>query len=105
MMTAINRWYSYPTVAAIRIDIHPAGENLINTLPTLDPCMVPDHTSHVVHVGNFSVVPTRMKQAPTPERSLGNQRQTGPAIVLGHLIPLPHDSLGVGERGFDQVIT
>jgi hypothetical protein len=73
-MTAINRWYSYPTVAVIQIDIHPA-------------------------------VPTRMKQAPTPERSLGNQRQTGSAIVLGHLIPLPHDSLGVGERAFDQVIT
>jgi hypothetical protein len=29
-MTATNKRYSYLRVAAIRIDIHPAGENLIN---------------------------------------------------------------------------
>jgi hypothetical protein len=26
-------------------------------------------------------------------------------VVLGHLIPLPHDSLGVEERDFGQVVT
>jgi hypothetical protein len=30
-MTATNKWYSYLRVAAILIDVHPAGENLINT--------------------------------------------------------------------------
>jgi hypothetical protein len=40
------------------------------------------------------------KTTPTLGRSLGDPRQTGPAIVLGHLIPPPHDSPGVGERGF-----
>jgi hypothetical protein len=82
------------------------------TLFMLDLHRVPDPTSHVVHVGNLSLVPTRTKEAPTPGRSLGNRRHTGPAVVLGHLIPLPHDSiplphdsLGVGERSFNQVVT
>jgi hypothetical protein len=30
-MTATNKRYSYPRVVVIRIDVHPAGENLINT--------------------------------------------------------------------------
>jgi hypothetical protein len=51
--------------------------------------MVPDHTSLVVHVGNLLQLPTRIKHAPTPERSLGNQRQTSPAAVLGGLILPP----------------
>jgi hypothetical protein len=62
-------------------------------LSTLDSHMVPDHTSLMFHVGNLSLVPTRMKQAPTPWRSLGD------------LIPLPHDSLEVGEGGFSQEVT
>jgi hypothetical protein len=56
---------------------------------TLDPRRVPDYTSHVVHVGNISLVPTRLKQAPTLGRSLGDRRQTGLAVVLGYLIPPP----------------
>jgi hypothetical protein len=71
----------------------------------LDLRRVPDHTSHVVHVGNISLVPTRTKHAPTPERSLGDRRQTGPAIVLVTSFPLPHNSLGVGEIDFGQVVT
>jgi hypothetical protein len=67
--------------------------------------MVPEHTSPVVRVGKLLLVPIRMKQVPTPRRSLGDRRQTGPTVVLAHLIPLPHDSLGVGERGFHQVVT
>jgi hypothetical protein len=31
MMTATNKRYSYLRVAEIRIDVHPAGENPINT--------------------------------------------------------------------------
>jgi hypothetical protein len=38
---------------------------------------------------NLSLAPTKWKQAPTPRRSLGNQRQTGPAVILGDLIPPP----------------
>jgi hypothetical protein len=76
-----------------------------HTLSTLDLHRVPDSISHVFHVGNLSLVPTRTKQTPTPGRSFADRRQIGPVVVLGHLIPLPHDSLGVGERGFSQVIT
>jgi hypothetical protein len=70
----------------------------------LDPRRVPDHTSHVVHVGNLLLVPMRSKQTLTPGRSLGDRRQTGSTVVLGHLIPLPHDRLRVMERGFAQVV-
>jgi hypothetical protein len=59
------------------------------TLFMLDPRTIIDHTSHVVHVGNLSLVPTRMKYAPTPGRSFSDRRQTGPTVVLGHLIPPP----------------
>jgi hypothetical protein len=38
---------------------------------------------------NLSVAPTKSKQAPTPGRRHGNQRQTGLAVVLGDIIPPP----------------
>jgi hypothetical protein len=60
-----------------------------HTFNTLDPHRVPDHTSHMVHVGNLSLVPMRMKHAPTHRRNLGDQRQTSPAVALGHLILPP----------------
>jgi hypothetical protein len=50
---------------------------------------VPDRTSHVVRVVNLSLVPTRMKHAHTPGKSLGDRRQTDPAVILGHLVPPP----------------
>jgi hypothetical protein len=31
VMTAINKRYSYPRVAVIRIDVHPTGKNPTNT--------------------------------------------------------------------------
>jgi hypothetical protein len=30
-MTATNKWYSYLIVVVIQINVHPTGENLINT--------------------------------------------------------------------------
>jgi hypothetical protein len=71
-------------------------------LSTLDSRMVLDHTFPVVCLGNLSPVSTRTKQTPTLRRSLGDRRQTGPIVVLGHLIPPPSR---VGERGFSQVVT
>jgi hypothetical protein len=69
------------------------------TLSTLDPRRVSDHTSHVVHGGNLSLVPMRLKQAPTPERSLSDQRQTGSTVVSGHLIlPPSRQSWSRGKR-------
>jgi hypothetical protein len=70
-----------------------------HTLSTLDSCMDPDHTSHVVHIGNLLLVPTRLKYAPIPERSLGDQRQTGPTVALAHLIlPPSRQPWSRGER-------
>jgi hypothetical protein len=76
---------------AIRIDVHPTGENPINMPRTFHSRsrMVSDHTSHVVCIGNISLLPTRLKHGSTPRRSLGDQRETGSAIALGHLIPPP----------------
>jgi hypothetical protein len=77
-----------------------------HTLSTLDSRMVLDHTSPMDHVGNLSLVPIRTKQTPTPGRSLGDRRQMSPTVILRHLIPPPpHDSHGVRERGFGQVVT
>jgi hypothetical protein len=58
-------------------------------LSTFDPHSIPDHTSHMVHVGNLSLVPTRSKQATTPGRGLGDQRQTDSTVALGNLIIPP----------------
>jgi hypothetical protein len=70
--------------------------------------MVPDHTSPVVHVVNLSLVPTRMKHASISERSLGDQRQTGPTVALGHLILPPsrqHWSRGEMFRSSGYIAT
>jgi hypothetical protein len=48
---------------------------------------------------NFSLALTKSKQAPTLVRSLDNQRQTNPAIVLGGLIlPPMRQPWSRGER-------
>jgi hypothetical protein len=54
---------------------------------------------------NLSLAPTKLKQAPTPGRSLDNQRQTDPAIVLGGLILLPMRQPWSRERGFGPMVT
>jgi hypothetical protein len=68
-----------------------------HTLSTVDSRMVLDHTSPVIRVGNLSLVPTRMKQATTPGRILGDQRQIDSTVVSGHLILPP--SLQPWSRG------
>jgi hypothetical protein len=73
--------------------------SICHMLSTLDSHMVSDHTSPMVHIGNLSLVPTRTKHAPTPGRSLGNERQTGLTVALGHLIPPPSwQAWSRGER-------
>jgi hypothetical protein len=56
-------------------------------------------------MATIRVVPTRSKQAPTPERNLGDSKIDRPGRCLGS----PHSPsltrLGVGERGFGQVVT
>jgi hypothetical protein len=48
---------------------------------------------------NLSLVPMRSKHAPTPKRSLSDQRQTGLTVVLGHfIVPPPRQPWSRGER-------
>jgi hypothetical protein len=76
-----------------------------HTLSMLDSSMLPDHTSPVVHVGNLSLVPTRTKNPLDPEEVLAIEDRLARPPPSVTSFPFPHDSLGVGERGFDQVIT
>jgi hypothetical protein len=54
---------------------------------------------------NLSLAPTKSKHAPTPGGNLGNQRQTGPVVVLGDLIPPPMRPPWSRERGFGPMVT
>jgi hypothetical protein len=63
------------------------------------------HTSNVSFLrvvpvrDNLSLAPTKSKHAPTPRRSLNNQRQTGSAVILGGLIlPPMRQAWNRGER-------
>jgi hypothetical protein len=48
--TATNKWYSYPRVTAIRINIHPVGENPTNTPHVFHTQSVYGHRSYISHV-------------------------------------------------------
>jgi hypothetical protein len=74
-------------------------------LSTLDPRRVPNHTSHLIHVGNLSLVPTRMKQILHPGEVLAAKDRLARPSSWVTSLSLPHNSLGVGERGFGQVVT
>jgi hypothetical protein len=74
-------------------------------LSTLDLCMVSDHTSPVVYVGNLSQDPTRTNQALHSEEVLATKDRLARPSSWVTSFPLPHDSLGVGETGFGQVVT
>jgi hypothetical protein len=107
LITATNKRYSYPRVTAIRIDVHPQGktQSTHHTLSMLNSHMVLDHTTPVVHVGNLLLVPTRMKSALHPREVLATEDELARPLSWVTSSPLPHDSLGVGERGFSQVVT
>jgi hypothetical protein len=76
-----------------------------HTLSTLDPCRVLNHTSHVVHVGNLLLVPRGQNRPLHPGEILAIKDRLARPSSWVTSFPLPHDSLGVGERGFDQVVT
>jgi hypothetical protein len=71
----------------------------------LDSRRVPDHTSPVVRVDNLSLVPTRTKYAPTPGDVLVTEDRLARLSFWVTSFPLLHDNLGVGERGFSQVVS
>jgi hypothetical protein len=64
------------------------------------PCMPGVRFLRAVPVcDKLSPAPTKSKHAPTPRRSLSNQRQTGSAVILDDLIPPPmRQPWSKGER-------
>jgi hypothetical protein len=101
--------YSYPRVAAIWIDVHPAGENPTNTPRTL-PTPVharPAYTSYgqSPYVTIFHWLPRSRNRHLHPEEVLTTKdKLTQPSSWLASFF-LPCDSPGVGERGFDPMVT
>jgi hypothetical protein len=102
-MTAAIKRYSYPRDTMIRIDIHPAEENPINTphafhasfayglRPYISrgPCRQPFASPYKDKICPYTRKMSWQPMTDWPGRHLGS----------------PHDSLGVGERGFNQVVT
>jgi hypothetical protein len=84
--------------------LHGKIRSTCHTPSTLNLHRVPDPTSHVVHVGNLLLVPTRMKYAPTPGRRATEDRLVRPSSWVTSF-SLSHDSLRVGERGFSKLVT
>jgi hypothetical protein len=74
-------------------------------ISTLDSRMVPDHTSPVVRIGNLLLVLTRTKHALHPREVLVTEGRLAQPSSQVTSFPLSHDSPGVGERGFSQVVT
>jgi hypothetical protein len=63
------------------------------------------HISRGQRIPTFRVVPTRSKQAPTPEEILATiDRLVRPSPWVTSSF-FPHDRLSIGERGFGQVVT
>jgi hypothetical protein len=71
-MTATNKRYSHLSVTAIRIDVHPAGENPTNTSHAFHAQSAYDsrpYVSHVVHVQQpFTKSSTVMDRATALEK-------------------------------------
>jgi hypothetical protein len=99
-MTVTNKRYSYPRVTTIQIDVQPVRENPINMPHAFHARSVYGpwpYISHGPHRQSFAS--PHDDEISIPERNFGDQRQTGPVVVLGHLIPPPSwQSLSRGER-------
>jgi hypothetical protein len=72
-MTVTNKRYSYPRVAAIRIDVHPAGENPINTTHTLSMpvhvCSVYASCGQSLYMAMFHESSTELDRVTAPEKT------------------------------------
>jgi hypothetical protein len=103
-MIVTNKRYSYSRVVAIWINIHSVGENPINTPHAFHARFAYDPRPYI------SCSPCRQ-----PFVSPHKDMPLHPEVVLATedrlarpspwVASLPHDSLGVWERGFDQVVT
>jgi hypothetical protein len=100
--------YSYPSVAVIRIDVHPAGENPTNT-PRMLPTAVHAHLVYAFcgqcpHVTTFHWLPRSRNRPLHPEALTTKDRLAHPSSWVTSFL-LPCDSPRVGERGFNLMVT
>jgi hypothetical protein len=87
----------------IRIDVHPTGENLINMPHAFDAWFMYDpgpYTSCDLRSQPFAS-PHKDETGPYTQKKSWQPKTDWP----DHRLRSPHDSLGVGERGFSQVVT
>jgi hypothetical protein len=109
VMTATNKRYSYPRVTAIRIDVHPVGENP-NNMPRTLPTPIYAHPSYAFcwqspFVTTFHWLPRDRNKPLHPEEVLATKdRLTQPSFWMASLL-LPWDSPRIGERSFDPMVT
>jgi hypothetical protein len=101
--------YSYPRVAATRIDVHPAGENPTNmprTLPTpVHARLTYASCGQSPYVITFHWLPRSRNKPLHPQEVLATKdRLAQPSTWVASFL-LPCDSLGVGERSFDPIVT
>jgi hypothetical protein len=101
--------YSYPRDAAIRIDVHPTGENLTNTPHTLS---TPVHTHPAYascgqspYVTIFHWLPRSWNKPLHPKEVLATKDKLAqPSSSVASFL-LPCDSPGVGKRSFGPMVT
>jgi hypothetical protein len=101
--------YSYPRVATIRIDVHPVGENPTNTPRTL-PTPVharPAYTFYgqSLYVTTFHWLPQSWNRPLHPEEVLATKDRLAQLSSWVASLLRPCVSPGVGERGFDPIVT
>jgi hypothetical protein len=101
--------YSYPIVAVIRIDVHPIGENPINTshtLPTpVHACPTYALCGQSPYVITFHWLPRSQNRPLHPEEVLATKDRLAQPLSWVASFLLPCDSPEVGERGFGQMVT
>jgi hypothetical protein len=108
-MTVTNKRYSYPRVTVIWIDVHPTGENLINTLHTFHAQFAYDPRPYIscglrrqlfASLHEDETCPYTRKKSWWPKTDRLTQSSSRATSFF-----LPYDGPRVGERGFGQVVT
>jgi hypothetical protein len=121
-MTATNKRYSYSRVTMIWIDVHPAVENLIDTPHAFHAWFVYGPGPYISHGprgqpfasrpyishgprGQPFASPQKDQTCPyTWWEALATEDKLARPSSWVTIFPFPHDSLGVGERGFTQLV-
>jgi hypothetical protein len=96
-------------VTAIRIDVHPVGENPIN-MPRMLPTSVHTRPAYAFcgqspYVTTFHRLPQSRNRRLHPEEVLTTEDRLAQSLSWVASFFLPYDNAGVGERGFGSMVT